>query len=350
MSDSVSTKWDPRFRRNLIALGVIVVISALVGGGYAPLVGGTTGESLSQKDILVFGAHGMLVGLFFSTFELFYVQGSPGQWLRRMPFAKALLARSVLNTVVIVSAFVIGGLTMVPERFTDAGAMESFLRDVAFSFVIALTFQFILTVRQVIGGRVLWNLILGRYHRPVKEDRIFMFLDMVGSMVVADKMGDLGAQSMITRFFFDVAQVTTAYGGETHRYVGDEVVVTWPTKQGIKDADCIRCCLGIRERISQKADEYQAMFGAVPDFRIGLHAGSVVAAECGDDKHEIVYFGDTINTAARIEQYCKVAEKNFLVSGHLVEMLPENSGIEFSHVTNVTLKGHETETSLYTAG
>ena len=189
MSDSVSTKWDPRFRRKLIALGVIVVISALVGGGYAPLVGGTTGESLSQKDILVFGAHGMLVGLFFSTFELFYVQGSPGQWLRRMPFAKALLARSVLNTVVIVSAFVIGGLTMVPERFTDAGAMESFLRDVAFSFVIALTFQFILTVRQVIGGRVLWNLILGRYHRPVKEDRIFMFLDMVGSMVVADKMG-----------------------------------------------------------------------------------------------------------------------------------------------------------------
>jgi len=35
----------------------------------------------------------------------------------------------------------------------------------------------------------------------------------------------------------------------------------------------------------------------VPKFRIGIHGGSVVAGEVGDHKREIVYFGDTINTA-----------------------------------------------------
>jgi class 3 adenylate cyclase len=30
-----------------------------------------------------------------------------------------------------------------------------------------------------------------------------------------------------------------------------------------------------------------------------------VAGECGDDKREIVYFGDTINTAARMQEKCR---------------------------------------------
>ena len=141
-----------------------------------------------------------------------------------------------------------------------------------------------------------------------------------------ERLGDIEAQAMITRFFFDVAQATVAYGGETHRYIGDEVVVTWPLDRGIKDAACLRCCFAIDDRIAERADDYYQRFGVVPTYRIGLHGGPVVAAECGDDKQEIVYFGDTVNTAARIEQYCREAGRPLLVSAELLEqmVLPED--------------------------
>lgn len=58
--------------------------------------------------------------------------------------------------------------------------------------------------------------------------------------------------------------------------------------------------------------------GAVPRSRTGLHGGTVVASEVGDDKHEIVYFGDTINTAPRLQDPCKSHQRSYLVSGELL--------------------------------
>ena len=38
---------------------------------------------------------------------------------------------------------------------------------------------------RLIEPRVLVNFVLGRYHRPIREERIFMFLDLVGSTRLA---------------------------------------------------------------------------------------------------------------------------------------------------------------------
>ena len=35
----------------------------------------------------------------------------------------------------------------------------------------------------------LWRLMIGRYHRPREESRIFLFLDMEGSTAAAEKLG-----------------------------------------------------------------------------------------------------------------------------------------------------------------
>ena len=53
-----------------------------------------------------------------------------------------------------------------------------------------------------------------------------MFLDLAGSTPLAEKMGDVAVQSLIGRFFFDIALPISEHQGETHRYIGDEVVVT----------------------------------------------------------------------------------------------------------------------------
>ncbi len=49
------------------------------------------------------------------------------------------------------------------------------------------------------------SVILGTYHRPVREELIVMFLDIAGSMRLRQKeMGELKVHDLITRFFFDI--------------------------------------------------------------------------------------------------------------------------------------------------
>jgi adenylate cyclase len=72
-----------------------------------------------------------------------------------------------------------------------------------------------------------------------------------------------------------------------------------------------------------------------------------VAGECGDDKREIVYFGDTVNTAARIEALAKGLERSVVVSGPLLGMiaLPEGSAAE--PLGRHRLRGRQDEMELF---
>ena len=52
-----------------------------------------------------------------------------------------------------------------------------------------------------------------------------------------------------------------------------------------------------------------------------------LSPESGDDKREIVYFGDTINTTARIAAYCKDTGKDLLVSQALLDHVDLPKGV-----------------------
>jgi hypothetical protein len=45
----------------------------------------------------------------------------------------------------------------------------------------------------MLGPGTLVNLLLSRYHRPVAEDRIFMFLDLNDSTAIAELRGKVEA-------------------------------------------------------------------------------------------------------------------------------------------------------------
>ena len=68
-----------------------------------------------------------------------------------------------------------------------------------------------------------------------------MFLDLAGSTSLAEAMGELRVQNLLTRFFYDIDAAITAHGGEVHAYVGDEVIVTWPLDERMSGGRCIDC-------------------------------------------------------------------------------------------------------------
>ena len=75
-----------------------------------------------------------------------------------------------------------------------------------------------------------------------------MFLDLVGSTRLAEKLGEVRVQDLITRFFFDIDSPIVAHGGEVHAYVGDAAIITWPLERKLRDARCVACFFAIEER------------------------------------------------------------------------------------------------------
>lgn len=209
---------------------------------------------------------------------------------------------------------------------------------------------FILIIRQitkVIGPRVLGNLLIGRYHNPVEENRIFLFVDLIGSTALANQYGDLGLQRLLTRFFFDIGRPVAEHGGEIHAYVGDEVIITWPYKSGIERARSVRCFFALKRVLDGHSEVYEKLFGVRPRIRAGLHGGSVIVSECGDTKKSIVYFGDTMNTAARLEGEAKQQNEELIVSEQLLQAITLPDGIKAQNKGEVTLRGRNSTTRVF---
>lgn len=334
---------DARINRQLRPWAILVGAGAAAGLLYMPFIS----PIVTAGQALRFAAQGALVAALVFGFEIFVARGPASEPLRQAPFAIVFLVKALITTGLTMLAYGIGGLLLFPQRFADGLPVPDLARDTGYALAVAVALQFVLMVRSIVGGRVLLNLLLGRYHRPLSEQRVFMFLDMAGSTALAERLGGIGAYAMISRFFFDVAQETARHGGETHEYVGDAVVVTWALDEAVENARCVECYFAICDRIQNKAAAYQQAFGTVPMFRAGLHGGPIVAGECGDDKREIVYFGDTINTAARIQEACKEFQRPLLVSGELLARMRLPRGYAADSLGAVTLRGRVRPVELF---
>ena len=77
-------------------------------------------------------------------------------------------------------------------------------------------------------------------------------------------------------------------------------------------------CLYFAATIADSAATWEARFGQVPEFRAVLHCGTVVTAEVGFERHKIAYFGDVVNTTARLEALSKALGVTVLVSADLL--------------------------------
>jgi adenylate cyclase len=286
---------------------------------------------------------GLILGATLAAVDLFYVQGPRGAWLRRLGFGRTILARACLFTALIAAIFALNRLFFGLLHGFERSGLDYFgwpwLRDVLLAFAVFLVISEFLQMRRVIGGRTLTNLMLGRYHRPVREERVFMLLDIKGSTALAERCGDERAHAVIASVFFDVDQPIFEHGGEVHSHIGDGLIASWPLAEGVRDARCLKCLGAIEAVLSARAGHYRRAFGVAPEVRIVLHAGPVVAGECGDAKLSIVYLGDTLNAAARMEEAAKTLRHDRLISDALLARLDLPSAFRADPLGPIALRG-----------
>ena len=301
--------------RSIIPTIVIAVFGMLFGMTVRYFVDSPLEASVA--NYLGSGLHGVGVALAGWATHLYFASRRSA-WISRWPLLMDLAVRSAAMAVVI--ALAVLGLEPLLHwhRIEAHWLVDTFPTIVAIAFFAALLVGAIFELTRLVGSRVLFNVALGRYRTPVREERVLMFLDLAGSTSLAEAMGELRVQGLLTRFFFDIDDPIVAHGGEVHAYVGDEVIVTWPLDERMSGGRCIDCFFAIADSIAERADSYRQEFGIVPSFRAGLHAGHVVISECGSSRRQLAYFGDTVNVTARLQEHCKEVGRNLLVSSDLL--------------------------------
>jgi class 3 adenylate cyclase len=155
-------------------------------------------------------------------------------------------------------------------------------------------------------------------------------------------MGELKVHDLVTRFFYDIDAPISDFGGAVHAYVGDEAIINWPVSQDAAlNARCVACFFAIEHKIARLAPDYEREFGVAPDFRAGLHAGSVVVSECGDAKRQLAFFGDAMNVGARLCEYCKTVNRRLVVSGDLLRLMAPNGDWIVGNCERIVVRGRQ---------
>lgn len=357
---------SPQTRRNIsriIPFGIIWLVFSLI---YSLLERGLLGNLDTYPstgnpydfagNIFVTAISASLFGLLIGTIEILYLNTL---------FAKTSLSKKIVYKTVIYVGIMISFL-LVNTIISNTIRLETNLFDertwinvwVFFSnfafwsveiYIAAIigTSLFYSEVSENLGQGVLHNFLTGKYHSPTQEERIFMFLDMKSSTTIAEKLGHVRYFELLKEYYTDLSDSIINHSGEVYQYVGDEIVVSWTIKNGLRNTNCIECFFKMKEALSNETEKYQLTYGEVPTFKAGFHLGTVTAGEIGVLKKEIIFTGDVLNTTARIQELCNSHNVDLLVSGSLIKKLELNLTYKAHHLGKTELRGRDEEVELY---
>ena len=220
---------------------------------------------------------------------------------------------------------------------------SSYLLNLAFSMIAMLVFVTFIQIGKLHRKNELFNFIFGKYHNPVPENILLLFVDLKGSTTLAETIGDVKYAHFLKDYYADISEPIFECGGEVYQYVGDEIVVYWKTGTPEDNLRSIRCHEKIKHKITMRKSYFVDNYGSVPTFRASLHTGSVVVTWVGELKQEILFIGDVLNTCARMQEICKRLDKNFLISGQALDVLPMTGEYLYPFEEKLTPRGKQKE-------
>ena len=311
---------------------------------------------LEKRRLIFFSLAFALIGLIVAGAEAFFLKNM----FRRLPIWLSTILRMTLTFILIVLVSVVvvfaywifryeGGQSFIQfeKHFVqDILLTPSFMMLMVDLGLMAFISILILEISDKYGPGGLRNLIRGRYNKPRKENRIFLFLDINESTTIAEKIGHEKYFNMLHDFFADITDPIISNWGHIYQYVGDEVVICWKNTPKNKT----RCLNFINQAVDvfkKKHDYYMKEYGVAPTFKAGIHAGDVTVGYVGIIKKDLVFSGDTLNTTARIRSKCHELKHSFIVS---IDFLNDFDAPDKYHITEIgemEFKGRKEKSKVY---
>lgn len=313
-------------------------------------------EVLERRRLSFFSLAFAIVGIIVAGAEAFFLKNM----FRRFPIWLSTILRMTLTFILflIVSVIVVfaywvfrhdGGLSFIQfekEFVQNILLTPSFMMLMVDLGLLAFISILILEISDKYGPGGLRNLIRGRYNKPRKENRIFLFLDINDSTTIAEKIGHEKYFNMLHDFFADITEPIIANWGHIYQYVGDEVVICWKNNQKNKRR-CLKFISDSLNAIKRKENYYMKEYGVVPSFKAGVHAGDVTAGYIGIIKKELVFSGDTLNTTARIRSKCHELKHSFILSVDFLHDFEVPEIYSVNEIGEMEFKGRKEKSRVY---
>ena len=277
---------------------------------------------------------------------------------RKWTFGWALLLKTVFSSMVVISLIVfsafiyqyffgnfplIGKIRLNPTELFSIPIFWGVA--IYWGAIIDLNF-FFLSVHTLTGDTLFAQYSRGRFYKPVNEQRVFLFIDMDGSVKTASRLGNDQYFKLLNEVYFAFSAPIEQFGAEIYQFVGDEIVMSWDLESGIDNNTCVKLFFELQEVLKENEGKYQDKYGVSPSFKGALHLGEVITGEVGFVRTGILYSGDVINTTARLERLSGKIKRKLLITDDLFHEL-NTSELRYENLGRVALKGVKENHTIY---
>ncbi len=166
-----------------------------------------------------------------------------------------------------------------------------------------------------------------------------LFTDFSGFTAMSERMTPQELVHDLNECFSAFDRICEQHGIEKIKTIGDAYMAAGglPSPNGTHALDVVRAALRIRDLIAQGKAHKQAAGLPFFEIRIGVHTGPVVAGIVGVKKFQYDIWGDTVNTASRMESSGEVGQVN--ISGTTYALVKDETRLTFTPRGKVLAKG-----------
>lgn len=151
-----------------------------------------------------------------------------------------------------------------------------------------------------------------------RREMTFLFTDLAGFTSVTENLNPEQLTSLLNTYLDGMIRIAKAHAGTIDKVVGDALVVMFsaPIHQPDHASNAVACALAMDDFATGFAEKQKARSIPLGETRIGVHTGTAVVGNFGGSGFfDYTAFGDTVNTAARLESVNKQLGTRIAVSG-----------------------------------
>jgi class 3 adenylate cyclase/tetratricopeptide (TPR) repeat protein len=138
--------------------------------------------------------------------------------------------------------------------------------------------------------------------RETRRTVTVLFADVTGSTALGEQLDPESLRTLMGRYFAAIKEILERHGGTVEKFIGDAVMAVFgiPALHEDDALRAVRAAAEIRDTLANLNEELQRSRGLAVVFRTGVNTGEVVAGD--PSAGQTLVTGDTVNTAARLEQ------------------------------------------------
>ena len=135
-----------------------------------------------------------------------------------------------------------------------------------------------------------------------------VFSDLKGSTPLAERLDTETLRAVLNRYFNTMRAVLERHGGTVEKYIGDAIMAVFglPLLHEDDALRAVRAAADMQEALVEINAEFEEAYGVRLENRTGVNTGEVVAGDVSVGQRLVT--GDTVNTAARLEQVAPAME------------------------------------------